>query len=74
MLFRSELCKGTAKPIARDMLFAAIEAAGWRDVGRITSREHSAPKHVYCAPELFEAPRSQLRNMVEAPPGLHVVK
>jgi hypothetical protein len=70
----AELCKGTAKPIARDMLFAAIEAAGWRDVGRITSREHSAPKHVYCAPELFEAPRSQLRNMVEAPPGLHVVK
>ena len=69
-----ELCRGTAKPIGREMLFAALEAAGWRDVGRITSREHSAPKHCYCAPELMQMPHSQLRNLAEGPPGLHVVK
>lgn len=70
----AELCRGTQKRISREALFAAIETAGWRDLGRITSREHTAPKHLWCAPELFEAPRSQLRNMAEGPPGLSVVK
>ena len=70
----AELCRGTQKRISREALFAAIETAGWRDVGRVTSREHTAPKHLWCAPELFELPRSQLRNMAEGPPGLSVVK
>jgi len=70
----AELCKGTAKPIAREMLFSAIEAAGWRDLGRIHSNEHQSPKHAWAAPDMVDKPKAVLRALLEGPPGLQVVK
>ena len=70
----AELCKGTAKPIARETLFSALEAAGWRDLGRIHSGEYQSPKAAWAAPELADKPKAVLRAMLEGPPGLTVVK
>lgn len=46
-------------------LFHALKEAGWVDVGRIHSREYSSKKHIFCAPELVGAARSDLRAVVE---------
>jgi hypothetical protein len=68
------ISKGSAKVVSRETMFAALTAAGWKDIGRAHSGEHQSPKHLWAAPEFAELPRAQLRNMVESPPGLHVVK
>ena len=69
-----EICRGTAKPIRREALFAALEAAGWRDLGRLHSAEHQSPKHAWAAPDMADKPKGILRALLEGPPGLHVVK
>lgn len=50
-------------------LFHALKEAGWHDMGRIHSREYASKKHVFCAPELVDAARSELRAMVEKRPA-----
>lgn len=70
----ADLCRGTAKPISREALFAALEAAGWRDIGRLHSSEHQSPKHAWAAPDMVDKPKAVLRALLEGPPGLHVVK
>ena len=57
-------------------LLHALREAGWLDCGRIASREHSNKKHIFCAPELADKPKSELRRMVEdsPPAGLMRVK
>lgn len=70
----NDLCRGTAKPIARETLFAALEAAGWRDLGRLHSSEHQSPKHAWAAPDMADKPKPVLRALLEGPPGLSVVK
>lgn len=57
-------------------LLHALREGGWLDCGRIASREHSNKKHIFCAPELADKPKSELRRMVEdlPPAGLMRVK
>jgi hypothetical protein len=47
-------------------LFHALKEAGWLDMGRIHSREYNSKKHIFCAPDLADAAKSELRAMVEA--------
>jgi hypothetical protein len=50
-------------------LVHALAEAGWRDLGRVKSRELLAKKQLFCAPDMVEKyTRSELRNMVEDDP------
>lgn len=51
--------------VVQAALLHAFKEAGWVDMGRIKSRDHDTKKHVFCAPELSEYSRSDLRRMVE---------
>ena len=51
-------------------LFHALKEAGWVDMGRIHSREYSTKKHIFRAPELAGAAKSELRAMVEKKPAV----
>jgi hypothetical protein len=57
-------------------LLHALREAGWLDCGRVAARETPNKKHIFCAPELADKPKSELRRMIEdAPPaGLMRVK
>jgi hypothetical protein len=66
-------------------LHHALLECQWLDCGRVTSAEFSTRRHVYCAPELIHATKSELRRLVEVPvpspladalrkPGLTAVK
>lgn len=46
-------------------LMHALKEAGWVDCGRLKSREHDTKKHIFCAPELRDTPKSDLRRMAE---------
>jgi hypothetical protein len=37
-------------------------------MGRLKSREYDAKKHIFCAPEMADTPKSELRRMVEQVP------
>ena len=49
-------------------LMHALKEAGWIDCGRVLSQELTSRKHVYCAPELADKPKSELRRLVEDVP------
>jgi hypothetical protein len=49
-------------------LMHALREAGWIDLGRIKSRANDARKHVFCAPDMAEKSRSELRDMAEENP------
>jgi hypothetical protein len=51
--------------IVQAALLHALKEAGWIDMGRIASRLHGTKKHIFCAPELAKATKSELRDMVE---------
>ena len=57
-------------------LLHALKEAGWIDRGRLKSREFDTKKHIFCAPELSEFAKSDLRRMVEEnpPPKMVLVK
>ena len=57
-------------------LLHALKEAGWIDRGRLKSREFDTKKHIFCAPELSEFAKSELRRMVEEnpPPKMVLVK
>ena len=57
---------GMKLPVAA--LLHAFREAGWVDMGRIKSRVHDSKKHIFCAPEMAACSKSELRDMVEAPP------
>ena len=52
-----------------------LREAGWIDCGKLHSKEHLTKKHIFCAPELQELSKSELRRLAEpsAPPALSVV-
>ena len=52
--------------IVQAALLHALKEANWVDCGRVASRLHSTKKHIYCAPDLAKASKSELRDMVEA--------
>jgi hypothetical protein len=57
-------------------LLHALKEAGWVDRGRLKSREFDTKKHIFCAPELADYGKSDLRRMVEEnpPPKMVLVK
>jgi hypothetical protein len=57
-------------------LLHALKEAGWIDCGRLMSRDYTSKKHIFCAPEMGDVPKSELRRMVEEnpPPKMVLVK
>lgn len=55
-------------------LMHALREAGWVDLGRIKSRANDARKHVFCAPDMAEKSRSELRDMAEENPAPLMVR
>ena len=62
--------------VPQTALLHAFKEAGWVDCGRLKSRDYDTKKHIFCAPDMADRPKSELRRMVEdAPPsGLVRVK
>ena len=63
-----------APKINRDSIILALKAAGWVDRGMCHSRKFSTKRHIFCAPEYAEKSASELRNLLEQPVTLTVVK
>lgn len=57
-------------------LLHALKEAGWIDCGRLASTDYMSKKHIFCAPELIELKKSELRRAVEIsdPPKMVIVK
>jgi hypothetical protein len=57
-------------------LLHALKEAGWIDCGRLMSRDHTSKKHIFCAPDMADIAKSELRRLVEEnpPPRMVVVK
>ena len=51
--------------IVQAALLHALKEANWVDCGRLKSSLHDTKKHIFCAPDLAKATKSELRNMVE---------
>jgi hypothetical protein len=66
----------TGVKIPQAELLHALKEAGWKDAGRLASRDYPTRKHVFCAPDMIDLPKSELRRLVEVTPqsGLVVVK
>jgi hypothetical protein len=66
----------TGVKIPQAALLHALKEAGWIDCGRLMSRDYTAKKHIFCAPELGEMSKSELRRSVEInePPKMVVIK
>jgi hypothetical protein len=52
--------------IVQAALLHALKEAGWVDMGRIASRQHGTKKHIFCAPNMVDTSKSDLRALVEA--------
>jgi hypothetical protein len=59
--------QGSVK-IVQPALLHALKEAGWVDMGRLKSRRFDNKKHIFCAPDMTDTSRSELRDMVEASP------
>lgn len=57
---------GMKLPVAA--LLHAFREAGWVDMGLLKSRNHSTKKHIFCAPNMVNRTKTELRDMVELPP------
>jgi hypothetical protein len=57
-----------AVKVVQGALLHALKEAGWVDCGRLASRAHQTKKHIFCAPEMVNTSKTDLRAMVEAPP------
>jgi hypothetical protein len=55
----------TGVKIVQGALLHALKEANWVDQGRVASRTYGTKKHIYCAPDLAKASKSELRDMVE---------
>jgi hypothetical protein len=57
-------------------LLHALKEAGWIDKGRLKSRDYDTKKHIFCAPDLDNLAKSELRRLVEEnpPPKMVIVK
>jgi len=60
--------------VPQPALLHALKEAGWIDCGRLKSREYDTKKHVFCAPELKDVSKSELRRMVEETPAPSMVR
>lgn len=55
-------------------LLHAFREAGWIDCGRIGTREYQTKKHIFCAPNMVDVPRAELRRMIEDKPASPYLK
>jgi hypothetical protein len=55
---------GTYK-VSQGALLHALLECNWFDCGRLSSREYSSKKQVYCAPDMVSLKKSELRAMAE---------
>jgi hypothetical protein len=55
---------GTYKVSQGALLHALLECS-WFDCGRLSSREYTSKKQVYCAPDMVNLKKSELRAMAE---------
>jgi hypothetical protein len=63
--------------VPQPALLHALKEAGWVDMGRLKSREFDTKKHIFCAPEMRDVSKSELRRLVEdvpAPLSVRLVK
>jgi hypothetical protein len=51
--------------IVQAALLHALKEANWIDQGRMASRTYTTKKHIFCAPDLAKASKTELRDMVE---------
>lgn len=65
---------GMKIPVAA--LLHAFREAGWVDMGLLKSRAHGTKKHIFCAPDMVNKSKSDLRDLVESPasPTMRLVK
>jgi hypothetical protein len=68
------LSGGAPCKLSMQALTHALAEAGWLDLGRIASRTNSTKKQVYAAPGLMDHTKSELRDMLEEPPALMMVR
>ena len=61
-----------AVKVVQGALLHALKEAGWVDMGRLKSRRYDTKKHIFCAPDMVDMSRSDLRDMVEDPPSMSV--
>jgi hypothetical protein len=55
---------GTYK-VSQGALLHALQECQWVDCGRVSSREYTSKKQIYCAPDMLEHTKSDLRAMAE---------
>jgi hypothetical protein len=53
-------------------LLHAVKEAGWIDLGRVASSDLPTKKHLFCAPELAQMNKSDLRRLVEETPPVRL--
>ena len=63
--------------VPQPALLHALKEAGWVDMGRVGTREYQTKKHIFCAPDMVDLGKAELRRMVEdvpAPSAVRLVK
>ena len=51
--------------VVQPALLHALKEAGWVDMGRLKSRDYDTKKHIFCAPDMVDVAKSDLRRLVE---------
>jgi hypothetical protein len=60
--------------VPQPALLHALKEAGWVDMGRLKSREFDSKKHIFCAPDMVDVSKSELRRLVEDVPSPMAVR
>jgi hypothetical protein len=63
--------------VPQPALLHALKEAGWLDLGRVASGDFPSKKHLFCAPDMANMSKSDLRRMVEdlpTPMAVRLVK
>jgi hypothetical protein len=60
--------------VVQGALLHALKEAGWVDMGRLKSRRYDTKKHIFCAPDMVDQSRSDMRDMVEETPANPLVR
>jgi hypothetical protein len=53
-------------------LLHAVKEAGWVDLGRVASSDLPTKKHLFCAPDMAQMNKSDLRRLVEETPPVRL--
>lgn len=60
--------------IPQAALLHALKEAGWLDMGRIGTREYQTKKHLFCAPDMADLGKAELRRLAEDVPAASAVR